>query len=58
MADDLREVARRQNERDGLGPITDPAVLRKVARLIVAWQERQSEQACRDTSSRKSTPIS
>ena len=25
------------------GPITDPAVLRKVAHLIVAWQERQAE---------------
>lgn len=43
MADDLREVARRRNERIGLGPITDPAVLRKVADLIVAWQERQAE---------------
>jgi hypothetical protein len=43
VADDLREVARRRNERIGLGPITDPAVLRKVADLIVAWQERQAE---------------
>jgi hypothetical protein len=44
VADDLREVARRRNERIGLGPITDPAVLRKVADLIVAWQERQAEE--------------
>lgn len=36
MADDLREVARRRNERNGLGPITGPAVLRKVADLMVA----------------------
>jgi len=44
VADDLREVARRRNERNGLGPITDPAVLRcKVADLIVTWQERQAE---------------
>jgi excisionase family DNA binding protein len=29
--DELREIARRQNEADGLGPTTDPSVLRMVA---------------------------
>jgi hypothetical protein len=41
MTDDLRKIAREQNVRDGLGQITDPGVLRMVARLIVEWRERQ-----------------
>jgi hypothetical protein len=41
MPDDLRKIAHQQNERDGLGPTTDPGVLRMVACLIVEWRERQ-----------------
>jgi hypothetical protein len=40
---DLRQVARERNQRDGLGPIEDPAVLRKVAERLAAWRERQAK---------------
>jgi hypothetical protein len=37
----VRRIAREQNQRDQLGPITGPGVLRMVARFVAEWQERQ-----------------
>jgi hypothetical protein len=35
------ELSKIAHERDGLGPIIDPAFLRQVAKAIVAWRERR-----------------